>query len=112
MRYKSTNAIFNQTIDLVSQTYKEDELGQRIPDKTVYRMIYCAKKSVPQNEFFLCGQTGIKPSAMFLVRTGEYNGETQLRFPANESGTTYDIYRVYDTTGECTELYAEVRAGG
>ena len=107
-----SKTIFNQTIDLVFQTYKEDELGQRIPDKTVYRTVYAAKKSVPKNECFLCGQTGIKPEAMFLVRTGEYNGETKLRFPANENGTTYSIYRVYDTVNECTELYAEVRAGG
>lgn len=107
-----SKAIFNQTIDLVKQTFKQDELGQMIPDKTIYRTVYAAKKSVPQNEFFLCGQTGIKPESVFLVRTGEYNGETKLRYPANESGTTYSIYRIYDTVNECTELYAEVRAGG
>lgn len=107
-----SKAIFNQTIDLVSQTYTEDELGQQIPDQTIYRTVYAAKKSIPQNEYFLCGQTGIKPESVFIVRTGEYNGEIKLRFPANESGTIYDIYRVYDTTGECTELYCEVRVGG
>jgi SPP1 family predicted phage head-tail adaptor len=112
MRYKNINAIFNKTIDLVSYTYKEDELGQLIPDQTIYRTVYAAKKSVPQNEFFLCGQNGIKPSAMFLIRTAEYKGESEIRYPSDNSGNIYTIYRVYDTAGECTELYCEVRAGG
>ena len=111
MRYKTGNTFFNKTVQLITQTYTTDDLGQQIPDKTVYRKIYCAKKSTPQTEFFLAGQNGIKPAAMFLVRTAEYKGEAELRYPANDSGTVYTIYRVYDTTDEMTELYGKVEIG-
>ncbi len=111
MRYKTGNTFFNKTAQLITQTYTTDDLGQQIPDKTIYRKIYCAKKSTPQNEFFLAGQNGIKSAAMFLVRTAEYKGEAKLRYPANDSGTVYTIYRVYDTTDEMTELYGKVEIG-
>lgn len=111
MRYKTSSTHFNATAQLVSYTYREDGLGQHIPDKTLYRKVYCAKKSTPQNEYFLAGQNGIKSAAVFLIRTADYKNETAIRYPANDNGTVYSIYRVYDTTNEMTELYAEVRAG-
>lgn len=103
--------IFNKTIQLVSSTYTQDDIGQQIETPT-YRKVYAKLKPVPQSEFFAAGQTGIKPSAAFVIRTGEYKKETKLRYPATDSGTVYTIYRTYDTVDEMTELYAEVRAGG
>ncbi len=111
MRYKTGNTYFNKTAQLITQTYTTDDLRQQIPDKTIYRKVYCAKKSTPQTEFFLAGQSGIKSAAMFLVRTADYHGETTLRYPANDSGTVYTIYRVYDTVDEMTELYGKVEMG-
>lgn len=103
--------IFNKTVQLISITYTQDDIGQQIETPT-YRKVYAAKKSVPQSEFYDAGQTSIKPSAVFIVRTGEYKGETKLRYPATDSGTVYSIYRTYDIKDEMTELYAEVKAGG
>ena len=113
MRYKTGNTFFNKTVQFITEGYTTDELGQQVidPTKTAYRKAYCAKKSVPQTEFFLAGQSGIKPAAMFLVRTAEYKGESKLRYPANDSGTVYTIYRVYDTVDEMTESYGKVEIG-
>ena len=113
MRYKTGNTYFNKTIQLISEGYTEDELGQMVsdPTKAVYRKVYAAKKSTPQNEFFLAGQQGIKSAAVFLVRTADYHNESKLRYPANDNGAVYSIYRVYDTVDEMTELYAEERIG-
>lgn len=111
MRYKKSSTHFNATAELITHTYTTDELGQQIPATTTYHKIYCAKKSTPQNEFFLAGQSGIKSAAVFLMRTADYRNETEMRYPANDNGTVYTIYRVYDTVDEMTELYAEVIAG-
>ena len=110
MRYKTSSTHFNATCELVSQSYVVDDLGQHIPNGKSYRKVYCAKKSTPQNEYFLAGQSGIKSAAVFLIRTADYQNETEIRYPANASGIIYTIYRVYDTINEMTELYAEVRA--
>lgn len=67
------------------------------------------KESVRQNEFVAAGQIGIRPEAMFLIRTKDYGGQKKLKF----DGDTYTIYRVYDRPDDGkTELYCEVRLGG
>jgi len=98
--------LFNKTIQLISVTYSKDNIGQQIKDYT-YRKIYAKQKSIPQSEFFSAGQTDIKPSTVFIIRTGEYKGETMLLY----NGVKYSIYRVYDTKNEMTEVYCEVRKG-
>lgn len=110
MRYKTGNTFFNKTIELISLTVTQDDIGNPIETPS-YRKVFAAKKSTPQTEFFLAGQNGIKPAAMFLVRTAEYKGEAKLRYPVNDSGTVYTIYRVYDTVDEMTELYGKVEMG-
>lgn len=98
--------MFNKTIELVGATLTQDGLGQMV-ETPIYRKVYAKLKSVPQSEFFAAGQTDIKPSACFVVRTGEYDGEKKIRY----NGAIYSIYRTYDTKNEMTELYCEVRAG-
>ncbi len=102
--------MFNKTLELISATYTKDSIGQRIETPT-YRKVYASYKSVPQSEFFAAGQTDIKPSACFLIRTGDYKGEKKLRYPAGDSGKIYAIYRFYDTKSEMTEVYCEQRVG-
>jgi SPP1 family predicted phage head-tail adaptor len=98
--------MFNKTVELMSATVTQDSIGQQVKVYT-YLKIYAKQKSVPQSEFFSAGQTEIKPSTVFIIRTGEYNGETMLRY----NNVHYSIYRIYDTKNEMTELYCEVRKG-
>ncbi len=87
--------LFRGTIDL---------LEPDVEDVTVY----ADKKPITQTEFFAAGQNGIRPTAMFLVRTKEYNGQKKIKC----EDTIYSIYRVYDRPDGVTELYCEVRIGG
>jgi SPP1 family predicted phage head-tail adaptor len=102
--------MYNKTIQLISETFIEDDIGQQI-STPVYKKVYASEKSIGQKEFFLAGQSKIKPETCFLVRQVDYCGETKLRFPAIESGKVYSIYRIYNTKNELVELYCEVRAG-
>ena len=102
--------MFNKTLELIDVTYSEDDIGQQIETPT-YRKVYASSKSVPQSEFFAAGQSDIKPSACFIVRTGEYREERKLRYPTGDSGKIYTIYRTYNRTNEMTELYCEQRVG-
>jgi SPP1 family predicted phage head-tail adaptor len=98
--------MFNKTIELMSTTVTQDSIGQQVKAYT-YRKIYVKEKSVPQSEFFSAGQREIKPSAVFIIRDGEYEGETMLRY----NNVVYSIYRTYKVKNEMIELYAEVRKG-
>ena len=98
--------MFNKSIELISYTQTTDEIGQLIESPS-YKKVFAALKSVPQSEFFLAGQSSIRPECCFVVRTGEYKGERKLRY----NGSIYTIYRYYDRTNEMTELYCEQRAG-
>ncbi len=98
--------MFNKIVELISVSYTQDSIGQQTELKT-FRRVYAKLKSVPQSEFFSAGQSSIKPSGVFIVRTAEYKGETKLKY----NGLIYSIYRTYNTTNEMTELYCEVRKG-
>ncbi len=103
--------MFNKTVELVSETFIEDDIGQMIATPS-YREVFADKKSIMQNEFFLAGQTDIKPSACFIIRQIDYKDETKIRYPADYTGKIYTIYRTYETTkNEMIELYCEVRSG-
>ena len=99
--------LWNSVCKLISKTYEQDSIGQQ-KEVEVVKEVYCQLKSVPQQEFFSASQTGIKASRCVIVRTADYNGETELRL---DNKKKYSIYRTYDTKNECTELYCEVRAG-
>lgn len=98
----------NITIELVSETYVQDDIGQQIPTP-VYRKVYAGKKSIQQNEFLQAGQQKIKPAMCFVVRQGEYKGETKIRYPVGIKGKIYTIYRTFETKKEKIELYCEAR---
>jgi len=102
--------MFNKAIQLISQTYAKDDIGQQIPS-IEYKKVFASEKSIGQNEFFLAGQSRIKPEKCFIVRQIDYNGEAKIRYPADNEGTVYSIYRTFPAKNEMIELYCEVRAG-
>jgi SPP1 family predicted phage head-tail adaptor len=100
--------IFNKTCFLVSEndSGETDDDGNMIVN-TTYRKVFCAIKSIPQNEYFLCGQSNIRASFVFEIRSSEYNQETKLKY----KDKIYHIYRTYDKQNEFTDLYTEYRDG-
>ncbi len=100
--------IFNKTCFLVNET----DSGQTDDDGNIitsvsYRKVFCAVKSIPQNEYFLAGQSSIRASMVFEIRSVEYGGQTKVKY----NGKIYHIYRTYDKANEFTDLYVEYRDG-
>lgn len=84
-----------------------DELDQ-INEITEYtRQVFCEKKSIPQNEFFQAGTSGIKASYVLIVNIFDYQNETKVKYREK----VYSIYRTYERNDERIELYCEVKAG-
>ena len=97
--------MFKDVVQLISQTFTEDDLGQRIPVDTK-RYVYTSKRSISQNEFFNSANSGIKAEYVFIVRTIDYNNELLLDY----NGRVLDVYRTYEK-GEYTELYVRSKLG-
>lgn len=104
------NNMFNKTIQLIFETYSQDDIGQQIAIP-VYTKVYASEKPIGQNEFFLAGQTNIKPEKCFIIRQADYKNELKLRYPADDTGKIFSIYRTYNIKNELVELYCEVRSG-
>lgn len=94
--------LFRDVISLITVTTTENELGDTIEVSTE-RQVFADKQSVRQSEFYQAAATGLRPELMFVVRTIEYNGETQLKY----NGKEYSIIRTYDKDGELTELVCQ-----
>ncbi|ARW38101.1 MULTISPECIES: phage head closure protein [Bacillus] len=100
--------MYSDVIELVGVVnLGEDDLGQEI-EKEVPRQVFCDRKSIPQNEFFQAGISGIKAAHMFEVSTLDYQDETKVRY----NDKIYYVYRVYEKANERVELYCEVKARG
>ena len=107
-------------IELIETTTTYDEIGQAVETETAVE-VFARRKSVPRIEFFNAGERGLKPTAVFVVREIDYNGEDKVR----HNGKAYRVYRAYETGldgksgryinrssgSEMVELYCEDRAG-
>lgn len=94
------------SISLISKQYSTNDIGvtQVTESKTD---VFAQKYSVSQSEFFRAGQEGFKPSAVYAVRSMEYNGQDEL-----EDGSERQyIYRTFIRTDGRTELYTRGRKG-
>ena len=93
-------------IYLISNSQSQDSLGIW-QDQTTERKVYAQKMSITQTEWFEGGRAGLNPAFMFKMFSGDYNGESMLKY----DGTTYTIYRTYLDKNEAIELYTELRKG-
>lgn len=89
----------NDVIKLISVVGSTNAAADMIPVPTE-RQVMADKKSVRQSEFYQAAAVGLKPEAVFVVRTCEYRGEDLLSHNAKE----YRILRTYDRDDEWTEL--------
>lgn len=98
--------MFNKVIYLVQETYVEDDIGQMIPTQS-FKEVFAKTKSIGQQEFYLAGQSKLKPELCFIVRQMEYSGETKLKY----NNKIYSIYRTYFIKNEMVELYCQLKVG-
>lgn len=76
---------------LVSQTYEEDEIGQRIPVESE-RTVPALEDAITRNEWSAAGQNGIKAEKVVYTSSINYEGEEI----AIIDGVRYIIYRTYN----------------
>lgn len=92
---------------LISSTYTEDELSQKIRT-TTKREIMCSVKSTSKSEFFEAGSFGLKSAMVIVTPYVNYEGEDLIEY----NGEVYSIYRTYRVPDdEDIELYLEQRSG-
>lgn len=93
-------------INLISQSYTTDALGQQIATQT-RREVYCNRGSISRNEFFSAGAAGLRPEMVVRMFEPDYQGEEL----AEIDGKMYRVYRTYRGKNEIIELYLEVQVG-
>lgn len=91
---------------LLTKTYTEDNLKQRIPTETS-RKVFCDVSSVSQSEFFEAGRNGLKAAFQVTMFAYDYHGEQECLY----GGVRYSIYRTYRRQDDDIELYLEKRVG-
>ncbi len=92
---------------LLSKTYTEDMIGQRIPAEGG-RMIFVSEGAITRNEWFKAGQNGMNPEIMLTTPAINYAGETVAEY----KGILYGIYRTYHKEdSDEMELYLRRKGG-
>ncbi len=86
--------------------FKEDALGQQIPVQAE-TTVYCTRRPVSRQEFYLAGQNDIQISEILVVHPYEYNGENMILF----HGKKLRIVKTYEISMEELELTCTERLG-
>ena len=92
---------------LLSKTYTEDMIGQRIPAEGG-RMIFVSEGAITRNEWFKAGQNGMNPEIMLTSPAINYSGEDVIEYKK----IRYGIYRTYhQEDSDEIELYLRRKGG-
>lgn len=81
---------FDHELKLISLTYTENELGDRIPDETT-TTILCGLRSVTRSEHYAAATHGLRPEIVFVVNRHEYSGQGLVEFNSER----YTVIRTY-----------------
>jgi hypothetical protein len=95
------------TVDLITQTFTTDSMGQRIPAET-RKTVFGNLSSISRQEwtsYMATGRQGLVPVYQVSMFMGNYDGEAF----AEIDGERYSIYRVYTRDDETVELYLDKR---
>lgn len=93
---------------LIQKIYKEDAIGQRIPDVENRLELFAAIESVSRREWAEAGRNGLKPEIKITTAAINYSGEKEIEY----NGTRYSVYRTYHLPeSDQIELYLERKAG-
>lgn len=90
-------------IVLISETFKKDDFGNDIPQRTEKELV-AEIQSVKQSEFFKAKHEGMRSEMVAKIFYLDYSGERE----AVIDGNRFKIYRAYlPPEAEMCELYLE-----
>jgi len=95
--------LFRDVISLISFTDVINDMGDSVRTPVERSGIFADKKSIRQSEFYQAAAAGLRPEMMFVIRSGDYQGELTLKY----GSTQYTIIRTYDKNGEFIELICQ-----
>lgn len=96
----------SEVVELIVQTYIEDEIGQQIPQETS-REVFCNISSVSSNEYFEAAQSGLTAEYRITIFNHDYKNEKIVVLNKER----YAVYRTYLGPGEMIELYLQKKVG-
>ncbi len=68
--------------------------------------IWSDKRLPSQKEFYTASQAGIELTQVFMVRTEDYNGQTEILY----NGASYKVSRTFYANGDMTGLVCSDKA--
>ena len=93
---------------LVTQTYKEDAIKQRIPVEGEPKEIFVTEESISRNEFYSAGSNGLRAELVLITPAINYEGEREIIY----NDIRYSIYRTYKKKdSDEIELYLGRKVG-
>ena len=83
---------YNKTIFLISHTITQDDWGNEIEERAE-RKVFANENSIGSSEYYNAASQGLRPEVKFEIRSIEYKGEKEIKYPATEDGDIYNIIR-------------------
>ena len=83
---------YSEIIYLISLVKTEDEIGNIINSYETSKKCYAKKQSVKTNEFYSAVEVGLTPSAEFVIKRLNYDGEEELEW----NNERYQVIRTID----------------
>lgn len=94
-------------IKLISKEYSTNEIGVTKVKETA-KEVFASVYSVSRAEYYRAGEEGLRPQAVYAVRSMEYGGQDEIEVNSER----LSVYRTYVRVDGRTELYATKRSGG
>ncbi len=93
---------------LISVIYKEDSLGQKIPNGENRLEVFVTVESVGRREWIDAGRNGLNPELKLTTASLNYSGEKEIEY----EGVRYAVYRTYNAPdSDEIEFYLQRKAG-
>lgn len=104
--YQRPPMTWDDTVNLISVTYTEDELGQPISEEAKTK-VSCCRLPVPRSEFYAAGQNGIEVTELLVIHPYEYDKQNNVEF----GGKRLRVVRAYHRNMEELELTCTEKLG-
>lgn len=93
-------------INLISRTFRKDEIGQQIATETV-KTVVAELKSINRSEWVAAHQVGYNPVVTAIVSAFDYNNEEIVEIDSER----YVVYRTYSRKDDYIELMLRKKVG-
>jgi SPP1 family predicted phage head-tail adaptor len=83
---------YSEIIYLISYEKTEDDIGNQLSSSPLLKKCYAKKQSVKTSEYYNAVAVGMNPSAEFVIKRLNYNGEIELKW----NNEIYSVNRTVD----------------